>query len=97
MTANDTRGTFFLGWVPATFAGWEQRGSQMRELFRAAKEECPACHTANVRKVARIDPAFGQHSPTEPATNELWACADCAVSFIKGPARARWAGLLVDR
>jgi hypothetical protein len=46
----------------------------MRELFRTAKEECPACHTANVRKVARIDPALGQHAPTQPATNELWAC-----------------------
>jgi hypothetical protein len=67
----------------------------MRKLFRTAKEECPVCHTANVHKVAGIDAAFGQHAPTHPATNELWACGDCAVSFIKGPARARWAGVLI--
>ena len=68
----------------------------MRELFRTPKEECPACHSAKVHKVARIDPTLGQHTPTQPASNELWACADCAVSFIKGPIRARWAGLLAS-
>ena len=61
----------------------------MKELFRTDAEECPACHTRNVHKVARIDPTLGQHPADEPPANELWACGDCALSFIKGPARVR--------
>jgi hypothetical protein len=44
----------------------------------------------------RVDPTLGQHPADEPPANELWACRDCAVSFIKGPARAKWAGLLAS-
>jgi ribosomal protein L37AE/L43A len=61
----------------------------MKELFRAGKEECPACHTRNVHKVARIDPTLGQHPADEAPARELWACQDCAVSFIREPARVR--------
>jgi hypothetical protein len=43
----------------------------MRELFRMTREECPACHQANVN-VARIDPP-SVSTPRDPVPSELWA------------------------
>jgi hypothetical protein len=49
----------------------------MQEPFRTAREECPACHTANVYKTAK-----DEHFPPEPSgPDELWVCRECNLIF----------------
>jgi hypothetical protein len=67
----------------------------MRELFRTPKEECPACHSAKVHNVARIDPRWA-NSPRPSRRRMNWALRRLRRELIKGPMRARWAGLLAS-